>query len=534
MSIGDGLDWHFVNGRWQDGENGVLQVPENLRRSDGDGIQGHHYAFHTDLCYKNVRVRFEFRLAGHSDIGIILRASDESHFYLLHFPRCGQAGRAQHFWVAFSKMDERGYLQQIKMEMVRRVPSNAGLWLPADLTLIGNTISVNVGEHGYFDAQDDTYPGPGRIGIYSFVGADIRNVTIEGEPVIPSPWDDTVQQPTNWFHPCPDTDYGVWQRPQDLLRLPDGELLLSYTVQKRASEGKITPLLARSTDGGRTWSKPDLLTVSHGEDGWWPPRLHVTSGGRLISLIKTTDGYLTAESHDGARTWSQPVPAGIGPKPPHLNDVYLGPQAFLNLADGSMVLFCYGGHDLKDPGLTGFTWGSKHCQAFACRSSDDGRTWSPLVSVDNPGCDKDGKQYEGNLDLTEVCSVQMSDGRIMALIRPIYSPWMWETWSADGGATWGPCVCGPFPGYATPNMLRTTSGAVLVAHRLPSMAIHCSWDDGHTWDQGTLIDSSIWVMGAMIEVETDMVLYVYWDSFESLMRAQFTRVTPIGLEPKRV
>jgi hypothetical protein len=40
-------------------------------------------------------------------------------------------------------------------------------------------------------------------------------------------------------------------------------------------------------------------------------------------------------------------------------------------------------------------------------------------------------------------------------------------------------------------------------------------------------------MGSMIEVEPDVVLYVYWDSFESLMRAQFIRVTPDGLEPVR-
>jgi len=57
-------------------------------------------------------------------------------------------------------------------------------------------------------------------------------------------------------------------------------------------------------------------------------------------------------------------------------------------------------------------------------------------------------------------------------------------------------------------------------------------DDGMTWDQGTMIDSAIWVMGSMLEVEDDVVLYVYWDSFESLMRAQFIRVTDEGLIPE--
>ena len=536
LRIGDGRDWHFVNGRWQDGGNGLLSVPEELLRSDGDSMQGHHYAFCRNLCYEDARIRFEFRLVGHSDLGIILRAGDASHFYVLHFPNCGQAGRAQHFWVALSKMDESGYLKRIKMEMVRRVPSNKGLWLSGDVSLVGGKISVRVGEHGTFEAEDDTYSGSGAIGIYSFGGvldktADIRNVTIEGEPAVSCAWNDEVRQPTNWFHPCPDTEYGLWQKPQDILKLSDGTLLLNYAVQEEAYKGETTPLLTRSSDGGRTWSKPETQRIVRGDNEWFPPRLHITPGGRLICLIKTDEGYLVAESKDHARTWSDPVPVRIGPAPPHVESLHLGPQAFLNLADGSIMLFCYGGHDLKDPDLGFYTWGSCHCQAFACRSTDDGRTWSPPVNVDDPGCDPEGEPYEGSLDLTEVCGAQMGDGRILALIRPLYSPWMWETWSADGGATWGPCVRGPFPGYATPNMLRTASGALLVAHRLPSMTIHCSFDDGHTWDEGTLIDSAIWVMGSMIEVEPDVVLYVYWDSFESLMRAQRFRVTPTGLEP---
>ena len=149
------------------------------------------------------------------------------------------------------------------------------------------------------------------------------------------------------------------------------------------------------------------------------------------------------------------------------------------------------------------------------------------------GPDHEGKQIDGCLDLTEPCGAEMGDGRIMALARPIYSPWMWETWSSDGGRTWGAVLRGPFPGYATPNMLRTSSGAVLVAHRLPTMTVNLSLDDGCTWDQGTLIDTGLWCMGCMVEVEPDLVLYLYIGSRGNggPMRAQYLRVTPQGLEP---
>jgi hypothetical protein len=544
LKIGDGRDWHFVNGAWQDGEDGVLAVPADLRRADGDAIQGHHYAFHRDLCYADVCVRFTFRLTSHSDIGIVLRARDESHFYLLHFPNCGQASRAQHFWVALSRMDESGYLRRIKMEMVRRVPSNSGLWLPAEIVLTGNCFTVRIGEHGRFTAEDDAYPKSGRLGVYSFGDAAIRGLSVEGEAVDPAPWDQTASQQTNWFHPCPDARPGIWQRPIDLLRFADGELLLSFAIQERSFQGRVTSHLARSGDGGRTWSDPEPLRVSARDGGWEPDRLHLTPAGRLISLSKEGDAYLIAESTDRGRTWSELAPAGLAPAPPGLPGIHLPPQAFLNLADGSIVLFGYGARrDLMKEELTIYTWGSFHCQSFACRSTDDGRTWSTWVNLDNAGVDDHfdpnepdrelGRPIAGNLDLTEACAVQMGDGRIMVLIRPIYSPWMWETWSGDGGVTWGPCVRGPFPGYATPNMLRTSNGAVLVAHRLPSMTVQTSWDDGGTWDEGTLIDSATWVMGAMVEVEPGVVLYVYWDSFESLMRAQRILPTRAGLEPVR-
>ena len=529
LRIGDGSDWRFVNGDWVDGEGGGLCVPEELVRSVGYGMEGMHYAFHRTLCCRDCVVRFEFQLTSHSGVGIAFRARDESHFYLLHFPNCGQQSRAQHFWAALSKMDDSGWHRIVKMELVRRVPSTLGLWLPAEVRLDGRRFSVRIGDYGTFEAEDDTYPGPGHVGLflgsYSAPGAGIRNVVVETGARTDSVWNESVRQPTNWFHPVP-TEEDVWQSPGDLIRFPDGELLMPYSVQGEGGTPKWQDeharpahYSARSRDGGRTWS-----ANGPGIDG----RLWLTPAGRLIRLLRDDSGYCIAESPDRGRSWSDPVPAGLPTSLPHLRS--LGFATFFNLADGGMLLFGAGGHETSAEPQSIWTWGSCHCQAFACRSDDDGRTWSEPVNVDTPGFDPDGKPLEGSLDLTEQSPMQLSDGRVLVLFRPVYSPWMWEVWSDDSGRTWGPCVRGPFPGYATPNVVRTASGALLVAHRMPWLTVHCSLDDGRTW-QGTTIDSGTWAMGAMCEVEPDVVLYVYMVSYESLMRGQYLRVTPSGLEP---
>ena len=528
LRIGDGSGWHFVNGEWVDGEGGLLSVPDDLVRSSGYGMQGMHFAFYRKECYRDCTVRFEFCLQAHTDAGVILRARDESHFYLLHFPNCGQASRAQNFWVALSRMDDSGYLRQVKMEMVRRVPSTLNVWLPAEVNIVGRRIIVRVGNYGYFEAEDDTYPGQGYPGVflcsYGVPGfrSQIRNVAVEGAPAPPLPWRNDVRQPTNWFHPVPSSE-DVWQGPTGMVRFDDGELLLYYNVRPKEGEQETQGerprpkgYLVRSSDGGRTWSEPEA-----GDE----VRPHLTPAGRLIGLCKEDDCCVIAESADRGRNWSEPDRTDLDPS--------VGFGRFLNLADGSMLVFGARRHALTDEKLNIWTWGSYHCQAFSCRSDDDGRTWSEPVNVDTPGCDPEGGKLEGNLDLTEQSPMQLSDGRVLVLFRPIYSPWMWETWSDDGGRSWGPCVRGPFPGYATPNVVRTASGALLVAHRLPWLTVHCSLDDGRSW-QGTIIDSATWAMGAMCEVEPDLVLYCYMDTFESLMRAQFLRVSPSGLEPVRL
>ena len=127
--------------------------------------------------------------------------------------------------------------------------------------------------------------------------------------------------------------------------------------------------------------------------------------------------------------------------------------------------------------------------------------------------------------------VQIPSGKILCLSRPIYSPWVWETWSDDGGVSWGPTRRGAFPSYAN-TMLATAGGAVLVAGRMPGLGLHVSHDGGLSWKHYQ-IGTDIWAMGAMYEVEPNVVLFVYMDSHNTLLRAQLIEVTSDGVRPVR-
>ena len=91
-------------------------------------------------------------------------------------------------------------------------------------------------------------------------------------------------------------------------------------------------------------------------------------------------------------------------------------------------------------------------------------------------------------------------------------------------------------------MTRTTSGAIVIAHRFPGYSVNISRDGGRNWDAGTIIDWSIWGQGALIEVEPDVLLVTYqntdrgdWHNLANVEKApllsQRFRVTEDSIVP---
>ena len=448
----------------------------------------------------------------------MVRAQDPSHYYLVHFPCCGQHYRAKHFWVTISKADGSGWLEILKMEMVQGVGSELKVWHKAKIVVKGNEIRVSVDGRPGPVVSDDTYKS-GYIGLESWTydksgSSSFRNIKIQGKAVRARPWNESLQPPKNWFHPYA-TGKGQ-QSNSGIARAPNGDLLMAL------SPGG----LVRSTDNGRTWELvPDTnweldTDVFNGNNGM--PL--TTRDGRLIRVVVHDSNIFMADSKDNGKTWAQIQDRGQITLPEGVEKLHPSLNPLIELEDGTLVLFVYGGHASKS-GKSILEWGTVHCVAYAMRSTDGGLTWAGPMTLDGPPAMM-------NLDLTEPYGVQVSDGRLLCLIRPIYSPWMWETWSEDGGATWGPTTRGPFSAYACAMLPHpTASGALVIGGRMPGLGLHVSYDNGITWKHHYRIGTDIWAMGAMYEVEPDVILYVYMDTWYSDMRAQFIRVTPQGLKP---
>src|SRR4029078_7668666 len=130
--------------------------------------------------------------------------------------------------------------------------------------------------------------------------------------------------------------------------------------------------------------------------------------GKPRMFRQDADGYSLAETPDDGRTWPDPKVVRVGPNPAGIKKISLGPQVFLNLADGTVLMFGYGKHDSTLAGANIWQWGSVHCQAFACRSTDNGRNSPDWVNIDNPGLAQvtKGDQIGENLDLTEICGAE--------------------------------------------------------------------------------------------------------------------------------
>ena len=549
LAIETSADWAFTPGTWVEEEPGVYTNPP---QPADDSL-----AVYTGAAYRDFEAEFQFRweIQG-SDSGFVFRGRDPHHYYLAHFPCTGQQYRSGHFWAAISKIDASGWARVLRTEIVPGIPSELGLWHTARLQVCGNEYRLWIDGRPFPVVCDDAYLEAGYVGLETYNGRDpsaarpefgdaqgrvgsgnsFRNVRIRGEAVHAPPWYSAVAMGAKWWHPLPDSPYGAYQYVSGLTRLASGDVLLGLVASDAHVTGVQTPLFLRSSDGGRTWLKPTVMPPVVREAA-----LHVLEDGRLVGFIaehKPPFALSRIESSDDGRTWTAPCSTGHLQFDEDLDIAHAYLAKTLALHDGTLLRFGYTvaagpslhGGEVRD-GWRYIGASAPGSFSFCVRSTDYGHTWSAPVRVDGPNPRPD-MPVDARETASETSAVEVGPNRILALIRPELSPWMWETWSADGGLTWSPAARGHFPMYAcTDAMELTTSGAIVIAGRHPGLAVQMSLDGGMSW-QATRIDTPFYANGSTIEVEPDVVLYVYDGKYsDARVRAQLLRITPHGLEP---
>lgn len=517
LRLGDGAGWAYSGEPWTEDAEGVIRPPDKRNL--------HSRAFHISQAFSDIAVEFEFngsyRETGTGSAGLVLRATDTNHGYLIYFPWGGQQLRAKHFWAAAAKLDGDAYLRHLRFEWVPGVPSETDRWYKVRVEAKGPSIQVWVDGRAALEVHDESYRS-GCLGLAGYGWYAFRNLRVTGNGTPPAPWN-PAPIPVHAFT----LDMDSRTMPSGCVA-PNGDILLAQANR-----------LVRSRDKGRTWGPTEPLPDKLGPISDYGSTMFC-DGGRLLVMVYRTQEQaqkpipeiLMAESADNGATWSDPVPAEVAPNWPALpkNLVPYGP--LVRTSDGMWLRFLLGSVKQEGDAFTDVrTWGAVRAKAFVIRSADAGGNWSAPVDLDAPSwADAARGTIPGSLDLTEPTGIAIGN-KVMVLVRPIYSPMMWQCWSHNGGATWDAAARATFPGYAQ-SMVRTSSGVILCAHRYPHYSVHLSRDGGLNWDAGAVVDYPVWAMGCAIEVEPDVVLLTYMNADQSMpLLAQLVKVTAHGIVP---
>jgi sialidase-1 len=207
-------------------------------------------------------------------------------------------------------------------------------------------------------------------------------------------------------------------------------------------------IVKRSVDGGRTWSKLQVI-ADFGDISLNNPCAVVErTTGRVLLMFQTFPANLserskdlipgvtgdnvvktfTTSSDDDGKTWSKPKDVTAQTKRPTLaTTVATGPGVGIQLRHGK-----HAGRILMP-----FNEGPYGLWNIYCAYSDDrGETWKMGDNAPGGMIDVKGKPAS---TVNEAQVVELSDGRVRWNVRRFQEPFLRKTGiSSDGGATWGP------------------------------------------------------------------------------------------------
>ena len=257
----------------------------------------------------------------------------------------------------------------------------------------------------------------------------------------------------------------------------------------------------RSTDGGRTWSKPFTILDHRLDDG--AHAVMTLPSGRIICLVgvqaswygythapkgfeKDIDGLNTKQfvihSDDNGKTWSKPR----GLKSP--GDFYErghGGRPVL-LSDGSILWATY--YQVR---------GRKFLSGAIRRSTDNGLTWPVISRI---------VRKENAID--EPAIAELKDGRVVLVTRPDGAVFH----SADKGRTWkdsGSRIVDSGK-FKAPQLAVLGDGTLVAFATWRNLRAWISRDGGKTWTKNLPLDTgSYGYPGSYILEKDDSILFPY-------------------------
>lgn len=263
--------------------------------------------------------------------------------------------------------------------------------------------------------------------------------------------------------------YAAWPA---IARAANGDLVLSFirTEQHLSPDGAVTVM--RSTDNGRTWSKPvdavdtvlddregGITTTSDGElllhvrSVFWKPETYDALGPeayprpmleRWMNEVVQPD-YLAAADQNGSHLYSS---TDHGQSWQHIG---WGPDSIhggITLADGSLMVTAY-----REAGDS----------VRIYRANDSRSPWQRIRTIASPSAP--------NLRFGEPHLAQLPGGRIVVMMRATARPYddrkknlfLWQVYSDDNGATWSDPIPTPMMGFP-PHLLVLNDGRLLCSY----------------------------------------------------------------------
>lgn len=320
------------------------------------------------------------------------------------------AGRLSHawLWAAVSlfglALSSRADVEISVQKPARRIVTDAcagGYQAFPDICRLknGNLLCVFYAGYGHVSQPNEKQPHGGRI--CAVRSTDEGQTWSASRTVVDTPEDD---------------------RDPSVCCLPDGTLLCNFFTYGKNTE--CDTCLTRSSDGGQTWSAPEVVVPSFATS----TPLRRLRSGRLLLMVYTVDGNgkrafaAVSLSDDRGKTWSAPRPIGL--------------KAGRTLDETDVF-------ERKDGTLLA-VMREVMCGA---ESKDGGKTWGPVYELGFPGhCP---------------CLLMTRNGVLLMAHRVPHTA---LHYSADEGRTWhGPVLIDDVIG-AYPSLLQLRDGRVLCVY----------------------------------------------------------------------